>query len=230
MKEHLKEIAKELTPQTNIEEFISYCKDLDEINYLFDEYCKIQLTKLSTFIAYILRHNPAAVGISIDTHGWARVNDLIDGINRTGRHIDFETLNIIVLNDSKSRYSFNDDKTKIRANQGHSISVDLQMTEINPPDTLYHGTTEKYLNGIKEFGILKKSRNFVHLSSDIDTAMKVGARHGKAVVLVINAKEMARCGHKFYLSANGVWQTDYVPFSFVCERAVDFMGNSIQIK
>lgn len=175
----------------------------------------MKMQSLSRFIAYILRHKPSAGGVALDKHGWANVDELIIGVNKSGRQIDFGTLCDIVENDGKQRFAFNDDKTKIRANQGHSIEVDLQMPERAPPDILYHGTTEKYLDGIKQYGIIKKSRNFVHLSKDKETAAKVGARHGNAVVLVIDAKKMVMDGFKFYLSANGVWQTDNVPYKYI---------------
>lgn len=170
---------------------------------------------MSKFIAYILRHNPSAIGVALDVHGWARVDELIYGINKTGRRIDFGTLCSIVENDGKRRFSFNEEKTKVRANQGHSIAVVLQMTERVPPDILYHGTAEKYMESIRQFGLVKKSRNFVHLSKDKETAAKVGARHGKAVVLAIDTKSMVRDGFIFYLSANGIWQTDNVPYKYI---------------
>lgn len=177
----------------------------------------MELHNLSKFIAYVLRHNPSAGGVEPDSHGWVNVDELICGINKTGRQIDFDVLKSIVDNDGKRRFSFNGDNTAIRANQGHSIAVDVQMPERVPPDILYHGTAEKYIQSIREFGLLKKSRNFVHLSEDAETAVKVGERHGKAVVLVIDAKSMAESGFKFYLSENGVWQTDSVPYGFIKE-------------
>lgn len=182
------------------------------------------MERLSRFIAYILRHNPSAAQVALDMHGWANVDELIYGINKTGRQIDFSVLCGIVENDGKMRFSFNDDKTKIRANQGHSIAVDVQMTENVPPDILYHGTAEKYMESIRQFGLVKKARNFVHLSKDTETAAKVGARHGKAVVLTIDAKRMVERGYKFYLSANGVWQTDNVPREYIIEIK-DFGNN-----
>lgn len=177
----------------------------------------MELQRLSKFIAYILRHNPSAVGVALDRHGWANVEELLCGINKTGRKIDFGTLCGIVENDGKMRFSFNADKTKIRANQGHSIAVDAQMTESIPQGILYHGTAEKYMESILQFGLLKKTRNFVHLSKDEETAAKVGARHGKAVVLAIDTARMLADGYKFYLSANGVWQTECVPRGYIAE-------------
>lgn len=173
--------------------------------------------KLGIFIAYILRHNPSAAGIALDERGWARVDELIAGVRGSGYEIDLQILEHIVATDNKSRFSFNDDKSLIRANQGHSIPVEVEMEEGTPPDTLFHGTAEKYLEKIKQEGIVKKTRNFVHLSKDEETAVKVGARHGKPVVLVIDSKRMASDGCRFLLSLNGVWQTEYVAFKYVKE-------------
>ena len=167
------------------------------------------------FLAYILRHNPSAVGIELDKNGWADVEDLLDCVQRTGRVLDFALLEEIVATDDKGRFSFNEDKSKIRANQGHSIDVDLQLEEKLPPAVLYHGTAEKYLDGIKQNGIEKRTRNFVHLSPDEQTAVKVGSRHGKPAVLKIDTAGMYDDGFKFYLSENGVWLTQFVPFKYV---------------
>ena len=175
---------------------------------------------LSKFLAYILRHNPSAVGISLDERGWADVDELIKGINATGRSIDRDLLEQIVREDKKGRYSFNEDKSKIRANQGHSVSVEVEMDERVPPDILYHGTAKRFLESIKEHGILRRSRNFVHLSGDIKTAFVTGSRHGEPVVLAIGTKEMAAEGYRFYLSANGVWQSSDIPWKYV-KRIID---------
>ena len=172
------------------------------------------------FIAYILRHNPSAAGIELDAHGWADVNALIEGVCKTGRSLDRQTLDKIVETDNKHRFDFNGDRTKIRANQGHSFEVDVQMEELAPPDILYHGTAEKYVESIRAHGIDRKNRNYVHLSKDVQTAIKVGSRHGKAVVLKIDAKRMHGDGYVFLLSANGVWQTEHVPYGYVTEEII----------
>lgn len=172
---------------------------------------------LSKFLAYVLRHNPNAAGISLDEHGWADVDELIKGINATGKAIDRNTLGQIVREDSKDRYSFNGDMSKIRANQGHSVNVKVEMTERTPPALLYHGTAKRFLQSIKEQGILRRSRRYVHLSEDINTAFATGSRHGDPVVLAIDAKKMAAEGYKFYLSANGVWQSGDIPWEYVIE-------------
>lgn len=174
-------------------------------------------TKLSKFLAYILRHNPSAVGITLDEFGWAKVNELILGVQKTGRNIDIKILEEIVATDDKRRCAFNEDKSKIRACQGHSFPVDLELEERVPPEFLYHGTAEKYLKSITSQGIEKRSRNFVHLSKDEITAINVGRRHGKPVVLKIDAGRMYENGYKFYLSVNGVWLTEFVPFEYCTE-------------
>lgn len=171
--------------------------------------------KLSVFISLILRHKPEEIGITLDEHGWAKVEDLINGINKSGRNIDIGILEEIVKTDNKQRYSFNDDKTKIRANQGHSIPVVIEFKELEPPNTLYHGTARKSLQGIKCLGIKSMSRLYVHLSKDFETAKQVGSRHGEAVILVIDAHRMYKDGIKFYLSENGVWLTEYVDPKYI---------------
>lgn len=171
--------------------------------------------KLSVFISLVLRHKPDAAGISLDEHGWANVDELLDGINDTGRKIDMDILEEIVRTDSKQRYSFNEDKTLIRANQGHSIPVDVELDEQKPPQILYHGTAERFLDAIMAEGLKPMSRLYVHLSKEEETAIKVGKRHGKPVVLRINSEEMYHDGIKFYLSQNGVWLTKYVDKKYI---------------
>lgn len=164
---------------------------------------------LSKFISLILRHKPETIGITLDSHGWANVEDLINGINKTHK-ITKEDLELIVKTDNKQRYSFNENHTKIRANQGHSINVDVELKECTPPDILYHGTAKKFLESIKREGLVSKSRLYIHLSKDINTAVSVGKRHGEPVVLEVDSKRMYNDGIKFYLSENGVWLTKHV--------------------
>mgnify|MGYP001346002899 CR=1 FL=1 len=152
----------------------------------------------------------------LDEHGWANVNELIEGINKT-QPIDMMLLEKIVSEDEKQRYSFNEDKTLIRANQGHSIPVDVELEMKNPPDILWHGTGEKYVTAIKEQGLISKSRLYVHLSSNYDTAVTVGSKHGKCVVFQVDTKRMSEDGYKFYLSVNGVWLTKEVPIEYLKE-------------
>ncbi len=174
------------------------------------------IIQTSKYISLILRHKPETIGIALDEHGWADVQELIAGINASGvYHVDSETLEEIVRTDEKQRYSFNDDHTLIRANQGHSIPVDVELKEKVPPAVLYHGTAEKYTPFIEQQGLIPKSRLYVHLSADFDTAVKVGRRHGKPVVYEVDCKKMAADGYRFYLSENRVWLTKTVPFVYL---------------
>lgn len=171
--------------------------------------------KLSVFISLVLRHKPDAAAVNLDEHGWANVEELIDGINNTGRKIDMEILEEIVKTDNKQRYSFNEDKTLIRANQGHSIPVDVELKEKEPPEFLYHGTADRFLKSIMEEGLKPMSRLYVHLSKDIETANKVGRRHGRLVILKVHSRQMHQEGIKFYLSENGVWLTKKVDLKYL---------------
>ena len=170
--------------------------------------------KLSVFISLVLRHKPDAAHITLDEHGWANVEELLDGINNTGRKIDMEILEEIVATDNKQRYSFNQDKTMIRANQGHSIPVDVELKEQEPPEFLYHGTATGFLDGIINEGLKPMSRLYVHLSKDTETALKVGKRHGDPIILKIYSRDMYKDGCKFYLSENGVWLTKKVDVKY----------------
>jgi putative RNA 2'-phosphotransferase len=173
----------------------------------------------SKFISLILRHRPEAAGIVLDEHGWADVDELIRGINGAGRHrLDRELLEEIVREDEKQRYSFNEDHTLIRANQGHSIPVDVELKQMAPPDILFHGTGKKSMRSIEKEGLLPMSRLYVHLSKDVKTAKTVGSRHGTPIVYKVRAGAMARDGYKFYLSANGVWLTKSVPVEYLSQH------------
>ena len=169
---------------------------------------------VSKFIALILRHRPEAIGITLDEHGWANVDELIAGVGRK-YPLTMAELERIVREDEKQRYSFNDDKTKIRANQGHSVPVDVELQAQTPPKYLYHGTGEKSVASIEDQGILPGSRLYVHLSPDYDTAVKVGARHGRPVVFRVSSLQMHRDGCVFYRSVNGVWLTKKVPARYI---------------
>ncbi|MBR0418823.1 MAG: RNA 2'-phosphotransferase [Erysipelotrichaceae bacterium] len=171
-------------------------------------------TKTSKFISLILRHRPEAIGITLDEHGWADVEELINGINRS-RPFTMKDLERIVAQDEKQRYSFNQDKTKIRANQGHSINVDVELKELTPPDILYHGTGMKNVEAIDKEGLKPMGRLYVHLSKDIETATKVGLRHGKPFIYEIDCKSMVNDGYGFYLSKNGIWLTKEVPIRYL---------------
>lgn len=170
----------------------------------------MSLNSLSKFISLILRHQPQVIGITLDEHGWADVGELLEGINKT-RYIDMDMLEEIVRSDEKQRYSFSENKALIRANQGHSVPVDVDLPQTEPPATLFHGTAKRFMNGINQDGLLPMGRLYVHLSADRETAQKVGSRHGKPVVLQINSRQMARDGYPFFRSVNGVWLTRQVP-------------------
>lgn len=175
-----------------------------------------KLRNTSKFISLILRHRPEAIGITLDEHGWADVQELIEGINKSDGHIiDMKLLEEIVQTDEKQRYSFNEDHMLIRANQGHSIPVDVELEEKIPPDTLWHGTGEKYVASIDVQGLIPKSRLYVHLSSDVETARKVGSRHGKPVIYEIDCSGMIKDGYRFFLSANQIWLTKEVPARYL---------------
>lgn len=163
-------------------------------------------TKASKFLSLVLRHQPEKIGVTLDCHGWAEVPKILLGMNLT-----MEDLEHIVDTDEKRRYSFNEDKTKIRANQGHSIPVDLELESKEPPEFLYHGTVGQFLGSIQREGLQRRSRQYVHLSPDVETAEKVGSRRGKPVILQIAAGKMHQDGYTFYVSENGVWLTREVP-------------------
>jgi len=174
----------------------------------------MNLDKVSKFLSMILRHKPEAIGITLDEHGWANVEELIEGMQKN-RPFDRELLEEIVRTDEKQRYSFNEDGTLIRANQGHSIPVDVELPVVTPPEYLYHGTGQKYRESIDRKGLLSKSRLYVHLSGDIDTAVNVGRRHGQPVVYRVNSGRMQEDGFVFYRSVNGVWLTKAVPLEYL---------------
>lgn len=172
------------------------------------------LTRTSRYISMILRHHPEKAGVTLDQHGWADVDALIEGVSQT-HPLTRELLEEIVRTDEKQRYSFSEDGTKIRANQGHSIPVDVELTRKEPPEYLFHGTGEKYVASIDQQGLLPKGRLYVHLSSDTEIAEKVGARHGKPVIYRVASGKMAREGFEFFLSANHVWLIRSVPAEYL---------------
>jgi len=172
-------------------------------------------TRISKMLSLVLRHQPEKIGIHLDEQGWTDVEELINKLNENGLQIDLETLRHVVDTNQKKRFAFNDTSDKIRANQGHSVEVELGYTPQTPPDVLYHGTTGKYVEGIMTAGLQKMQRHHVHLSADTDTAAKVGQRHGKPVILTINAREMHNNGHEFFISDNGVWLTDFVAPEYI---------------
>ena len=172
------------------------------------------MKETSKYISLILRHKPEVIGIELDKHGWAKVNELIDGVSKT-HPLDMELLEKIVEEDDKQRYSFNEDKTLIRANQGHSIPVDVELKKKTPPNVLWHGTGVKFTDSIDREGLKSKSRLYVHLSPDPETAKIVGARHGKPIIYQIDAGSMDKDNYEFFISENGVWLTKEVPVRYL---------------
>lgn len=174
----------------------------------------MSLKSTSKFLSLILRHKPQIVDLQLDEHGWAEVDELISRV----KGLDFATLEQIVATDEKQRYSFSVDGKLIRANQGHSIAVDVELAELEPPEILYHGTSEKFSASILAQGLLKMSRLYVHLSGDVETAEKVGLRRSKPKVFVVESGKMFADGFKFFKSVNGVWLTEHVPAKYLKER------------
>lgn len=162
-------------------------------------------------LSYLLRHDTS---YAFDEHGWREVSDLVANHGFT-----MEELHEIVAANNKQRYEFSEDMTRIRARQGHSVQVDVELEETNPPDVLYHGTARGFVDSIMKQGILNGKRLYVHLSPTVETAIKVGQRHGEPVVLTIDAKRMSENGIKFFLSRNGVWLTEFVDANYIIGEA-----------
>ena len=176
----------------------------------------MDIKKLSKFLSLILRHKPDIVGISLDEHGWADVEALLRGIQKSGRNIDASLLEKIVAENDKQRFSFSEDRKRIRANQGHSLQVDVELVSRKPPAVLYHGTVERNRASVEEKGLLRGTRLYVHLSEDVETAMKVAARRkGERLIYQVDAGRMFRDGFMFYRSVNGVWLTKMVPTDYL---------------
>jgi putative RNA 2'-phosphotransferase len=169
------------------------------------------LVTVSKFLAKHLRHAPEALGLTLQPGGWVSVDDLLAASARAGFPIAYDELIECVETNDKKRFSFDDTGDLIRANQGHSVAVDLQLEEKQPPGVLYHGTVERFLASIRVEGLKKGKRHHVHLSKDVDTARKVGARRGQPVILRVDAGKMHAEGFRFFISVNGVWLTDSVP-------------------
>lgn len=171
--------------------------------------------RLSKFLSLVLRHEPERLGLTLDAAGWVEVEQLLAACRKQQIPLTREQLDHVVATSEKKRFAFDETQTRIRASQGHSVTVELGYEPQVPPEILYHGTVEKFLPSIRVQGLLKGKRHHVHLSADEATACKVGARRGKPILLTVKAGEMHRAGHAFYRSANGVWLVDNVPVSFV---------------
>lgn len=174
-----------------------------------------KLKQISKFMSLVLRHKPETIGLMLNENGWANVQEMIDKMNTTGADVDIDLIHTIVETNDKKRFAFNEDMTMIRASQGHSVEVDLNLSEVQPPEFLYHGTIQESVDIIRLEGLKKMSRQHIHLSKDKETAIKVGSRRGKPVILVIRAAAMQADGYPFYLSANEVWLTDEVPVQYI---------------
>ncbi|GFD80830.1 RNA 2'-phosphotransferase [Tenacibaculum sp. Mcav3-52] len=172
--------------------------------------------RISKFLSLILRHQPEKIGLKLDINGWTSVEELLNKSSNNGVSFTKEELDLVVKTNDKQRFSFNEDKTKIRANQGHSLKNVTIVTETKtPPPFLYHGTVAKFIPSIKENGLQKMSRQHVHLSSDVETAKKVGSRRGKPIILTVQSGVMHKKNYEFFLSENGVWLTNLVPTEFI---------------
>jgi len=175
-----------------------------------------QLNETSKFLSYILRHEPQAIGLQLDTEGWADINALITGAAQEGRILDQALIQAVVNSSDKKRFTLSDDGLRIRAAQGHSApEVNLQHIEKEPPESLYHGTATRFLESILQQGLIAGSRHHVHLSQETQTAMAVGQRYGKPVVLEIKSLQMHQQGFKFFQAENSVWLTEAVPIDFI---------------
>ena len=181
--------------------------------------------KISKFLSLILRHSPATIHLNMDKNGWVNINELIDNANKyKNMELNYELIKIIVETNDKQRFIISDNEEKIRANQGHSIRVDLELESKIPPDNLYHGTASRFLDSIMKDGLKPMTRQYVHLSLSEEIAVTVGKRHGKPIVLYINAKNMHEDGYKFYLSKNKVWLVDKVPIKYIKHDRINEYG------
>lgn len=170
-----------------------------------------ELISTSEFLSLVLRHHPEKIGNTLDEQGWGEIEDLLAAANRSGRNLTRQLLERVVRENDKQRFAVSSDGTRIRANQGHSVEVDLGLQPIQPPSMLYHGTVARFLNSIRVLGLERGSRQYVHLSPDVETARKVGQRRGRPVILVVESGQMWQDGHTFSQAKNGVWLTNAVP-------------------
>jgi len=176
---------------------------------------KRENTKISRFISLVLRHKPETIDLILDDNGWANIDELIIKMNKHGFELTIDTLNHIVASNNKKRFSLDETKTRIRANQGHSIEVELNLKEAEPPIYLFHGTGENSVTSILATGLDKRARQHFHLSSEKETAIIVGKRHGRPRVFIVAARQMTTAGYSFYLSENNVWLIDNVPIAYL---------------
>jgi putative RNA 2'-phosphotransferase len=174
-----------------------------------------RVVKISKYLSKHLRHQPERLGLTLGTGGWVEVEQLLASCAAHQFVVSRDELNEVVATNDKRRFAFDETGTRIRANQGHSVDVDLKLEPSNPPDVLYHGTGRQHVDSILRTGLVKMARHHVHLTADFETAVKVGARHGSPEVFVVETAALVRDGHTFYRSANGVWLVDAVPASYL---------------
>lgn len=179
------------------------------------------LVRTSKFLSLVLRHQPEKIGLNLDEQGWADIEELIRLANQAGQALSHELLHRVVTENDKQRFAFSANGRQIRASQGHSVEVDLDLPPREPPAILYHDTASRFLDSIRATGLNSGSRQHVHLSRDETTATKVGERHGRPVILKVRAGEMFTAGQQFFLSANGVWLTESVPVEYIEFPIVD---------
>lgn len=170
---------------------------------------------LSKFLSLVLRHEPETAGIILDERGWTDLDELLAALNRQQRDVTEADIVEVVRTNDKQRFALDLERRRIRANQGHSVRIDPDLPALEPPELLYHGTAQRFLEPIQREGLRAMSRIHVHLSADRETASKVGKRHGRLVILIVRAGELYRAGTRFYRSENGVWLTDAVPAEFI---------------
>lgn len=178
----------------------------------------MDMTRTSKFISLVLRHKPETIGLILDAEGWASVPDLLERMAAHGHVLSLDQLETLVVTNDKKRFTLSDDKTRIRAAQGHSLKVSLGFEPVEPPAVLFHGTATRFVEAIRTEGLTRQSRQHVHLSPDVETATKVGQRHGKPHIFTVDALAMVRGGHSFYRAENGVWLTDRVPAEFLEDK------------
>lgn len=174
-----------------------------------------RLIRLSKFLSLVLRHKPEEIGLKLDSAGWVDVDQLLSCLTAHNRSITRDELNRVVAENNKQRFAFSEDGRRIRASQGHSITVTLGLESREPPPVLYHGTATRFINSIRATGLEPRGRQHVHLSADRDTATAVGRRHGTPVVLVVEAQRMHAAALEFFLSDNNVWLTAFVDPSYI---------------
>lgn len=176
---------------------------------------KDQKKRISKRLSYVLRHRPDTIDITLTDDGWVKVDTLLLAFKKHRLNISLDMLKEVVATNDKQRFAFSEDQTSIRANQGHSVSVNLGMEVQSPPEVLFHGTATRFIDSIQETGLQKQNRHHVHLSADEKTAHKVGSRHGKPIILIVNALAMHKEGFEFFKSDNHVWLTDSVPVKYI---------------